>query len=656
MRAWWLVLAGGLLACDGGETGDPLPDGPLSPCDPLDPSLCALPFPSSHFLVEDTTTPTGFRVQFGAEALPMNRDGVRMTPDSWNRKDGFSINSRLVTHVPGLDPANLISHVDLDGYAATDATTVIIDTVTGQRVPHWAELDMTAPDPTATDDQRVLILHPAVPYEFGRRYVVGLRNLRKGDGSPVAVSPAFAALRDGAESGIPDVAVRRDHFDTNIFPALENQGFARGELVLAWDFVTASRQGTLGDVEHVRDLALDSVTAAGPAYQLTKVEDRDCSVEGEHIARHIEGTFTAPFYTTENLPGTFLARGEDGLPLAMGDKQVQFIVRVPCSVAHGADGTGAVAESAAILQYGHGLLGDHYEVNGGYLADLADRYGWVLFASAWTGFKSADVLSITLMIALDPGKFGFVGEGSQQGMAEFALGLRMMMGGLAEDEALTFDGQQVIDPERRFYYGNSQGAIMGTAYMGLSTDLQRGVLGVGGGPYSLLLSRSSDFDDFFRVFKEKYDDHRDIALFIFGLSQQVWDPVEPGGWMWDINRDTDNPKDLLLQVAIGDNQVTTLGAQYQARAYGAKSVAPAVRPIWGVEEQEAPFTGSAIVEWEYLDGPTEPVENLPPQQPDTHEKPRRERAAQDQMRDFLEEGVVNQYCDGPCTGWFNPPG
>ena len=35
---------------------------------------------------------------------------------------------------------------------------------------------------------------------------------------------------------------------------------------------------------------------------------------------------------------------------------------------------------------------------------------------------------------------------------------------------------------------------------------------------------------------------------------------------------------------------------------------------------------------------------------DPHECPRREAAAQQQLRDFLEDGTVNQYCDGICEG------
>jgi len=62
---------------------------------------------------------------------------------------------------------------------------------------------------------------------------------------------------------------------------------------------------------------------------------------------------------------------------------------------------------------------------------------------------------------------------------------------------VTFNGTSVIDPTRRYYYGNSQGGIFGSVYMALTTDVERGVLGVGGGPYNLLLPRSKDFEPLF---------------------------------------------------------------------------------------------------------------------------------------------------------------
>ncbi|HMV67638.1 MAG TPA: hypothetical protein PKA64_12370 [Myxococcota bacterium] len=648
MRALWLAVA--LTACSGSAGDGDVDLGPRGDCNPVDPALCALPFPSSFHTIEDAEAATGLRADFGPTTLPENRDHVPLRPDAWNRRDGFSINSVAMTHAPGVDVSALVSHLDIDAAMAPDARTAIVDATTGARHPHWAELDVTSPDPTPGDDHRLLLLRPAIPYEWDHTYVVGLRGLVDATGAPIEPSPAFRALRDGVPSDDPDVERQRARYDEVVFPALERAGFARAELVQAWDFHTASRADTLAPIEHMRDDALAWAEREGFTWAFDKVEDRDCAQPGEHIARHLEGHFTAPYYTTKDGPGAFLARGADGMPEVQGETRVDFIVRVPCSVAHGADGEGARARSAPIVQYGHGLLGDKDEVNSGYLADMADRFGWVLYASDWTGFADEDAGGIALMIAIDPSDFAFIPERSHQGMIEFALGMRLMAGPMIDDPNLQFDGQAVLDPERRFYYGNSQGAILGTAYLGLSTDIARGGLGVGGGPYSLLLARSRDFETFFRVFKEKYLDHREITLFVNGLTQQIWDPVEPGGWMWDMARDALTPKQVLMQVAIGDNQVTTLGAEFEARAFGATLVDPPAREVWGLDVAQAPFTGSALVEWSYEDGPAEPVIGLPPGDPDPHECPRRERAAQDQLRAFLETGVVEQTCDGVCSG------
>ena len=60
-------------------------------------------------------------------------------------------------------------------------------------------------------------------------------------------------------------------------------------------------------------------------------------------------------------------------------------------------------------------------------------------------------------------------------------------------------------------------------------------------------------------------------------------------------------KDVLLQVAVGDAQVTTLGAHISARMWDAPVLAPQTRPVWGVEEAAPGYSGSALVEWLYVD-------------------------------------------------------
>ena len=631
MRVSWSVVPFLLAACG----GQPPIEEVFSDCDPLDPALCTLPFPSAFHLTEDETTETGFRVNYSATALPINQDGGDMYPDFFNERDGFATGGPLLAFFDDLSGEGLMGHEHLDGYTDDDVTTVLVNVSTGERVPHFAEVDQMAEE----DSQRLLVINPVEPLDFETRYVVGIRGLQTTAGADVQSSEAFSALRDATETQDWDVEGRRAHFEDVVFPALEATGFAQADLQLAWDFVTHSRKSSLGRMEFLRDDLLAGLPADGPAYEITEVEEGDCSA-GESIGRTIYGTVEVPLYMEADDSGTFLTRGDDGMPYVNGTTHPEFMVRVPCSL---------LEEPAPglILQYGHGLLGHYSEARTGYLSEMADRYGWVVVAATWTGMSEDDLNDILLMTADDLGSFPIIPERSAQGFIEKIAVLEAMKGALGQDAYLTVDGVSLVDPERVGYYGNSQGAILGGAYLALNPALERGVLGVGGGPYGVLLPRSYDFDLYLNILRSKFEDHRKIMQ-VIGLMSMLWEPAEGAGWFHDMNRspaDGQQAKDVLLQVAIGDAQVTTLGAHIMARAYGASTVYPQTRAVYGVEEQDGGFTGSALVEWTYPDGATEPVENIPPDADlDTHECPRREAAAQEQLRDFVETGVVNQYC------------
>ena len=213
-----------------------------------------------------------------------------------------------------------------------------------------------------------------------------------------------------------------------------------------------------------------------------------------------------------------------------------------------------------------------------------------------------------------------------------------------------------------FYYGNSQGGIMGGALMALSTDIRQGVLGVPGMNYSTLLQRSVDFDPFFALLSAVYPSALDRTI---GLSviQMLWDRGEANGYA---NHVTEDPlpgtptHEVLLHVALGDHQVAQVTADVMARTYGAATneppVAPGrstdVTPLWGIDRIPAfPYDGSALVYWD-SGTPLPPIENLPNRAgADPHGDPRSDPEAQLQMSDFLQPGgTVTDVCGGaPCT-------
>jgi hypothetical protein len=233
------------------------------------------------------------------------------------------------------------------------------------------------------------------------------------------------------------------------------------------------------------------------------------------------------------------------------------------------------------------------------------------------------------------------------------LAMRMMSGRFAKDPIMQDNGKSMIDSAHRYYRGDSQGGIFGTTYMALTTDVERGLLGEPGMPYNLLLNRSVDFGPFFFLLQLIYQDNLDLQI-VLGLVQMHWDRTEPNGYAPYItsNMLPGTPKhDVLLHVAIGDYQVSPLGAHLIARSVGAKNLAPVNRSIYGLEEVTGPFSGSGIVEYDF-NLPMAPTTNVPPPGPgedDPHDKVRVLDASYDQTNDFLREGVVKPYCDGPCN-------
>lgn len=626
-----------LAACTTDDTG--VSPTEYADCDPLSYRMCGVPFPSSFYLRDDSSSPTGVRLHLGATTIPATQQGdlsYQPDPTLWNELDGFSPMGPMVTEFPGMADQNLVGHDNVAASVADGSTTVLIDWDSGERVAHFAELDYAG---QAMEGARMLFIRPVAPLHYGHRYVVGIRGLVDANGAPLAASDGFAALRDGTATDDWNIEGRRDLYD-EIFGRLEADGWRRSETLLAWDFTVKSAGAVAGRGEWTRDDAYTRVGASGPPYTITSVEEYAVE-ENEHTWKRIYGTMTVPLYTEEDGPGTLLTRDSSGMPSYNGDTTVPFTIVVP-----------RVAQTSTtplkLLQYGHGLLGGQDEVHAGYLAEVADRHGYLLFATDWTGMKEEDTDEITLMILQDLSRFPMIAERSLQGFVEFHAALWMMKGAMAADPV--FAEMTPYDTSEVYYYGNSQGAILGGAYIALSKDIERATLGVGGMPYSILLSRSSDFTPFFGLFQSVYDDQRDLAYWM-AILQQAWDPGEAGGYGRLVNEsplDGVPAKQVLVQDAVGDAQVTTLGAQNMARAYGGVIVNPALRSVYGVAEVDGPYVGSALAEYEH-GAPEVPYTNTPPDDNyDTHEDTRRAWAAQEQMAHFFATGEIVHYCEGVC--------
>lgn len=627
-------------------------------CDPMVPTQCGFPFPSNVYLVDDAKMPSGKRVAFGNAMLPTSkyiRSG-RMSKAPYETRDGFSPSGFILTHLPGATIAGLANENTLESSVAADSPTVLIDAETGRRIPHIAELDMHTDD----DEDRAFIIRAVERLDDETRYIVAIRNVKNKAGAALAPSPIFKVLRDGDESEDPTVEPRRALYE-DIFAKLKTAGVEKENLQLAWDFTTASKENTTGWLVHMRDeaLSLMDYEKAGD-YAITKVTDKP----NGYIAKRIEGTFKVPLFLTQagitkvgekHVSGK-LVFGEDGKPKQNGWANYEFIMQVPNSVAE--------EPGQPILQQGHGLLGDKSEGSGSYFARLADEKKYVTLAVDFIGMAEADEDCITDWINGDLSQFQDSVDRQHQGHINQLLAMRMATSAqfLAE-AALQFKGESAIDPTKRYYRGDSQGGIMGLVYMALSKDVERGYLGEPGMSYSMLLTRSVDFTDFLIVLQDTYREARNVQ-YVLGLVQMMWDRTEPNGWAPYVTDNTvtaDTPKKrVLMGAALGDYQVTPLGAHIMARAVGAVHLTPGFRNIYGLqdwntsEDVDGPLTtGSAYQEFDF-GLPTVPVTNLPPtgvdfpEDKDPHDEVRKLESVFNATDAFLRDGLIRNYCDGKC--------
>ncbi len=547
--------------------------------------------------------------------------------------------------------------------------TLLIEYDTGALVPHWDEIDETR---TTQQGQQAFFIRPAQRLKDATRYLVAIRNVQTREGAAIPPSPAFQALRDGTASSDVSVGRRRSLYQ-DILGKLASYGVSTAQLQLAWDFTTASRQSTTGDMVTMRDLALAAVGKAGPSYTITSVTDDP----NPYIRRRISGTMTVPLFLTTpsscttgspplgpGCPGSSIHRGTDGSPTQAGTASYPFLVQIPNSLVNR-------GVAGPIIQNAHGLLGSYTEGQDSYIAEICDREGYVEIAVNLEGFASDDDNYITNVIAGDLGQFQHVVDRTHQGFINELLAMRMMIGAMATDPQTMPAGRPTIDPTQRYYRGDSQGGISGGVYMAISTDVTRGLLDNTGAPYTLLLSRSVDFEAFFLVLRGIYSDGAQLQLGM-DLMQQLWDNAEPDGYVPYISQDPlpGTPvHNVLIHDAIGDQQVTPLGAHFIARSVGARNLEATNRELFGIPDAPSGFTGNGLCEYNFwLPASQSPLTNVPPPtlaldggtEADPHGALRQLSSAQDMADQFFRTTVVSQTCadGGPCAApvdWASAP-
>ncbi len=604
-----------IASCGGGKNSQSVdstmtPEGSTTIVPTQDPPSCAepgvlaclLPWPSNRLTVADSSTMTVLRLSIPSDAVPINIDGVAMDVTDQNRADGFSPNSVIVFEAPGVDllGSGVGDSTDI-GRSLEDSNPIkIVDQQTQAKWPFWGELDVQS---------QLVTLRPATAFLEGHTYEITIGGLLTGTG-----------------------------------------GVAVPLTMTQWSFTIASEQSLSGRLLHERSVAYEQIGDGAPAFKVDSVT--------EGSVRTVEGTFDIPnFLSNDGSPGGHLLFDDAGNPM-INEEFPTYATAFRCVVPD------QVAAPVPALLYGHGLLGDRGQVD--FFGTFAGQGLITGCAVDWLGMASEDIVNLAEILA-DMSRFNEQADRMLQGLIAFQLLGRLTNSadGFVTDPAFqNADGTPIIAQDSTVFVGNSQGGILGGAASAISTEWKRAVLGVPGMNYSLLLPRSSDWPQFQATYEAAYTKTED-RLMGLALIQLLWDRGENSGYAQHLSA---NPypgiekKDVLLVGAFGDHQVANVSTETLARTIGARVHSPAMRdgrsadvlPLWGIEPITYPYSGTALVMWDY-GTPAPPIGPEPPSDPlygqDPHGAGSDEALVLVQALGYLLSGGLQNVCgEGPCIG------
>ena len=314
-------------------------------CNPLSRAECLLPWPSTFYLAEDSSTQTGWRVRYESQALPATAQGQHLDPTRYNLADGFSVGTQiLAVFTDGVASEGLPGPSNLSASLAPESPIWVLEYPSGVRVPFYAETDWNAQGGEAA----ALIIRPQQALSYGSRYVVALRtSLRSRDDVALAPPAGFLRLRDRLPTADPILEGQRKRLE-EVFEFLGAKGLARDQLALAWDFYTASEQSATGDLRTLVAELPKRLPSTGPAYSLQLTEH---SVLQDHqLWREGTGEIEVPSYLSGTKgDGPFVFDPGSGARY-FANRRYPFRVHVPrCAL--------STNTPLPILVVGHGLTG-----------------------------------------------------------------------------------------------------------------------------------------------------------------------------------------------------------------------------------------------------------------------------------------------------------
>jgi hypothetical protein len=585
---------------DGGTGGDGgAPPEPAAGCNPIIGDDCLTPYPSSFYEVADPTTKSGVHVSIGATALPVQNNGKQILPDRLNEKDGFSPSTPfLIYFKAGVDPTNLPTNDTLAASVTATSSVQIIKADDGTRVPVMAELDANA-GAASTGDRQALMLHPMTRLLPATRYIIALVGLKDTAGAALVTAP-FKALRDGTTLSKALTPLKASYDD--IFAKLTAAGVDRTALTLAFDVTTASDETATSHLTGMVANAFALEAAGSLGYTLTPGTP---STTGT-LYQEILGTVKTPQYLADATGKSNLVFGSDGQPMQNATTPLvdtPIVIHIPQCV-----NDANTKFPIPTVVFGHGLFGNAVQtLQSSVLEQMSQDRCAIYIATDWIGLASSDVSNVISIVSGDLNGVYVVTDRLQQAHVNINTMTRVYMNQIVKDPALQVGGVPITDGKEIYYFGISNGGIQGGTFMGINPDIVRGVLNVPGCEWSLLMYRSADFSQLKGLLSITIPDSLDAQVAI-ASTQSEFDYTDPATYAPHLIKDPlpgVPAKKLLLQMSIGDAQVSNLSTEILARTIGVQGFDLEL-PIYGVDVGTAPLD-SAYTQWDSHPSPLPPT-------------------------------------------------
>jgi hypothetical protein len=620
-----------VLGCS--DDGTRPPDGPAAECNPLGGITCLLPWPSAAYEVADPSTPTGVRLALPLEAMPVNIDHTAIDPAPYNRFDGFPPSAPVLVLMPnGISGVGLPPPEDPARSLAADAPIVLWNMDTHARAPFFAEIDQNVEQPA----QRALIIRPLVRLAPASHYAVFLRDtLKDQDGAALPVPAAFAAVRDGTAFDHPRLG--RDRYPA-IFAEAAAAGLTKAELVLAWDFHTASDQFLQSDLLTMRTQALAAIGPVGANLAFTATER---AANPTLVEKALIGTFRSPdFLTHGEADDSILRRDAAGLPIQQGLRDANFAAIIPKCAA-------TATLPLPVVIFGHGLFGSGADyLDDDFLQKVADQYCYIVFGGDFIGLTDRQ-FTVAALAANDINKGRWITEKLAQSVIDFIALEHVIRGPMRAAPEFKRGGVEIMDASRVYYLGGSLGGIMGNVFMAYDPTITRGALGVPGGAWTLLFERSIAWTALKGAATGAYDDPLvyELLINLLGMKFEPYDPITTSANVIHDPLPNTPPKQILMWEAIGDCLVNNYSTETVARTMGIEQIMPTVKPVWRMGGSTQTLTSALNV---FDEHPTPLPPSTTNAQPSTdngtHSGVNKRQAVLDQVREFVLNGNIVQTC------------